>query len=540
MLSLGFGISYSFRTVPSNDFEISKNMEIFGAVYKELNAFYVDETQPGLLMKEGIDGMLTSLDPYTVYYPESNIEDYRFMTTGQYGGIGALIRKQGNYSIVTDPYEGYPAQKAGLLAGDKIISIDGKNIVGMASDDVSKILKGAPGTQVKLKIIRDGENSELEKTLTREEIKVKDVPYFGMVDDKTGYIKLNGFTNSASSEVKTAFTELKKNNNLERLIFDLRGNGGGLLTEAVNIVNIFVPRGTEIVRQKGRMPSMNAVYVARESPMDTLIPLVVLIDGGSASASEIVSGAIQDLDRGVVIGQVSYGKGLVQQTKNLPYNTVVKLTVAKYYTPSGRCIQRLDYSHKDEGGKAATVADSLRKKFKTKRGREVYDGKGIDPDITIEEKDYPKILISLISQHLIFDYATKYFRENKNIAAAKNYKLDEQGYAGFLEFVKTKDYSYTTNSVKAFEDLKQIAQKEKYFDGSEKEFDALIKKLQPSKESDLTRFKKEISEFIEEEIVGRYYYQNGKIEHGLSNDPFILKSVEILKDIKRYKEILRK
>ena len=270
-----FTIGYSFRPVPSSDFEMSKNMEIFGAVYKEINAFYVDEPQPGLLMKEGIDGMLTSLDPYTVYYPESDIEDYRFMTTGQYGGIGALIRKQGDYSVVTDPYEGYPAQKAGLRAGDVLLTIDGKNVVGMESDEVSKILKGAPGTSVKIKIRRDGENSELEKTLTREEIKIKDVPYYGMIDKNTGYIKLTGFTNSASTEVKAAFTDLKANKGMERLVFDLRGNGGGLLTEAVNIVNIFVPRGTEVVRQKGRMPSMNMIYLAREQALDTLIPLIV-------------------------------------------------------------------------------------------------------------------------------------------------------------------------------------------------------------------------------------------------------------------------
>ena len=533
-----FTIGYSFRPVPSSDFEMSKNMEIFGAVYKEINAFYVDEPQPGLLMKEGIDGMLTSLDPYTVYYPESDIEDYRFMTTGQYGGIGALIRKQGDYSVVTDPYEGYPAQKAGLRAGDVLLTIDGKNVVGMESDEVSKILKGAPGTSVKIKIRRDGESSELEKTLTREEIKIKDVPYYGMIDKNTGYIKLTGFTNSASTEVKAAFTDLKANKGMERLVFDLRGNGGGLLTEAVNIVNIFVPRGTEVVRQKGRMPSMNMIYLAREQALDTLIPLIVLIDEGSASASEIVSGAIQDLDRGVVVGQVSYGKGLVQQTKNLPYNTVVKLTVAKYYTPSGRCIQRLDYSHKDETGKAGTTADSLRKKFKTKNGRDVLDGKGIDPDVDIAEREFSKILISLISQHIIFDYATKFHRENQTISPAKTFKLSETFYNEFLNFTKSKEYSYSTSSMKEFELLKTTAQKEKYFEGTEKEFDALLKKLQPSKEADLVRFKAEISEFIESEIVGRYYYQNGKVEHSLSNDPFILKSIEILNDVKRYKGIL--
>lgn len=529
-------IGYSFRTVPSNDFEISKNMEIYGAVYKEINSYYVDQPQPGQLMKEGIDGMLRSLDPYTVYYPESDIEDYRFMTTGQYGGIGSMIQKHGDFSVVTDPYEGYPAQKAGLEAGDIILAVDGKEITGLHTDDVSRLLKGAPGTAVKIKIKRNDE--VLDKTLTREEIKIKDVPYFGMVDDKTGYIKLNSFTNSASSEVKAAFKTLKDEKGMKQLIFDLRGNGGGLLNEAVSIVNIFVPQGTEIVRQKGRMPNMNAIYYAKEQPLDDKMPLVVLVDGGSASASEIVSGSIQDLDRGIVIGTQSYGKGLVQQTKNLPYNTVVKLTVAKYYTPSGRCIQRLDYSHKDEKGKAIAVADSLITKFKTRNGREVYDGHGIDPDIKIEEREYSKILISLITQHIIFDYATIFRRSNKTIGDARNFSITDEQYNAFLAYTKDKDYSYTTSSEKEFETLKKIAEEENYFSGAEKEFDELLKKLQPSKEEDLIRFKREIKEFLELEIVGRYYFQTGKTEHALNNDPYILSSVKILNDTKRYNGIL--
>lgn len=529
---------YSFRPVPSSEFEMSKNIELFGAVYKELNAYYVDEPMPGQLMKEGIDAMLESLDPYTVYYPESDIEDYRFMTTGQYGGIGAVIRKNGDYSQVADPYEGYPAQKAGLLAGDMILEIDGKSIKGMNSDEVSRFLKGAPGTTVKLKVKREGENTTIEKILTREEIKIKDVPYFGMINDKTGYIKLTGFTNSASQEVKAAFKELKEKKGMKQLVFDLRGNGGGLLTEAVSIVNIFVPRGTEIVKQKGRMPNMNISYPAKEEPLDLEMPLVVLIDEGSASASEIVSGSIQDLDRGVVIGQRSFGKGLVQQTRNLPYNSMMKLTVAKYYTPSGRCIQKLDYSHKDKSGKATSTADSLLKKFKTKNGREVYDGRGIDPDVLVEQKEYSKIVASLYAQNILFDYATKFHRENKNVSSARDFRMNDTQYKDFLAFVQNKDYSYKTMSEDKFEELKKTAEREKYFQGAEAEFDALLKKIKPSKEDDLIRFKDEIIEFLESEIVGRYYYQNGRVEHSLSTDPEILRAIEILNDVPRYKGIL--
>ncbi|MBX7094655.1 MAG: S41 family peptidase [Flavobacteriales bacterium] len=531
-------VGYSFRPVPSNEFEMSKNIEIFGAVYKELNAYYVDEPMPGKLMKDGIDAMLESLDPYTVFYPESDIEDYRFMTTGQYGGIGAVIRKNGEYSQVAEPYEGYPAMKAGLIAGDMIYEIDGKSIKGMTSDEVSRFLKGAPGTSLKLKVKREGTEGFMEKTLVREEIKIKDVPYYGMIDQQTGYIKLNSFTNTASAEVKDAFKNLKEKHGMKQLVFDLRGNGGGLLTEAVAIVNIFVPRGTEIVRQKGRMPNMNAVYPAKEEPLDLNMPLVVLIDEGSASASEIVSGSIQDLDRGVVVGQRSYGKGLVQQTRTLPYNSMMKLTVAKYYTPSGRCIQKLDYSHKDQSGKATVVSDSLIKKFKTKNGREVFDGRGIDPDVNVEMKEYSRIVASLYAQNIIFDYATKFHRENNSITNAKEFRFTDAQYNDFLAFVKNKEYSYKTMSEEKFEELKKTAEREKYFQGAESEFEALLKKVQPSKETDLMRFKDEIIEFIESEIVGRYYYQNGKIEHTLRTDPEIIEAIKIFNDPSRYKGIL--
>lgn len=529
--------SLSFTPVESNDFELSKNIEIFGSVYKEVHAFYVDEPQPGKLMKEGIDGMLKSLDPYTVYIPESDIEDYRFMTTGQYGGIGALIRTREKYVMITDPYEGYPAQKAGLMAGDKILEIDGKLLEGKTSDEVSRFLKGQAGTTVKLKVKREGEEP-FEKTLTREEIKIKDVPYYGMIDAETGYIKLNGFTQTASSEVKAAFRDLKEKKGMKKLVFDLRGNGGGLLMEAVNIVNIFVPRGQEIVSQKGRMQGMSAVYHGKEEPLDTQIPVAVLIDGGSASASEIVAGGIQDLDRGIIIGNRSYGKGLVQQTKQLPFNSMVKITVAKYYTPSGRCIQKLDYSHKDQSGKAIVFADSLVGKFKTKNGREVFDARGIDPDIKVEEKEYSKITAAIYANDLIFDFATKFRKENEKIDPAKTFTLTEKQYEQFLEYIKDREISYQTSSEVKFEELKKTAEKEKYYEGSEKEFEALLNKIKPDKKSDLMKFRSEIKEILENEIVSRYYFQNGRVELSLKNDQVILKAVEILNDTEKYKGIL--
>ena len=364
-LSISF-IANAFQ--PEGDevnFEMGKNLELFGSVYKELHMYYVDEIEPGNLMTVGMDAMLESLDPYTVYIPESQIEDFRFQTTGQYGGIGALIRKEGEYVMVTDPYKNYPAQKEGMRAGDLIMAIDGKSIKGKASDEVSALLKGSPGTKIKLTFTRPGVTEEMEKTLTREEVKIPCVPFYEMIDGETGYIKFTQFTSNSADDVKKAFKALKEKG-MKKLIFDLRGNGGGLLNEAVDIVNMFVPKGTEIVKQKGKVSSMNFNYKGNNDPTDLNIPIAVLVDGMSASASEIVAGGLQDLDRAIIVGQRSYGKGLVQQTKSLPYGAMIKLTVAKYYTPSGRCIQKLDYTNKKEG-KAEAVADSLIKKFKTKK-----------------------------------------------------------------------------------------------------------------------------------------------------------------------------
>ncbi|MBP6428403.1 MAG: S41 family peptidase, partial [Bacteroidia bacterium] len=371
--------SYSFV---DNYFEVSKNLDIFSSLYREVNMYYVDSVDPGKIMKKGIDEMLSSLDPYTNYIPESNIEDYRFMTTGQYGGIGAVIRPKGDYVIVSDPYEGFPADKAGLRAGDVILEIDGKTTKNKKTDEISRALKGSPKTEVKLLIKREGEEKPFEKILVREEIKVKPVPYYGMLDNKIGYIKLNSFTENCAKDVAEALKELKLKNNLSGLVLDLRGNPGGLLHEAVNTSNIFIPRGQEIVSTKGRYKDADRPYKAVNEAIDTELPLAVLVNSGSASASEIVSGSLQDLDRAVVIGQRTFGKGLVQTTRPLSYNSQLKITTSKYYIPSGRCIQALDYTHRNEDGSVGKIPDSLVSEFKTKAGRKVYDGGGIKPDYT--------------------------------------------------------------------------------------------------------------------------------------------------------------
>jgi carboxyl-terminal processing protease len=541
ILFAAFSISFIANAFqPEGDevnFEMGKNMELFGSVYKELHMYYVDEIEPGNLMQIGMDAMLESLDPYTVYIPESQIEDFRFQTTGQYGGIGALIRKEGDFVMITDPYKNYPAQKEGLRAGDIIIAIDGKSIKGKASDEVSSLLKGSPGTTLKIKFTRPGSTEEMEKTLTREEVKIPSVPFYDMIDAETGYIKFTQFTSNSADDVKRAFKALKEKG-MKKLIFDLRDNGGGLLNEAVDIVNMFVPKGTEIVRQKGKVSSMNFNYKGNNDPNDLNIPIAVLVNGMSASASEIVAGGLQDLDRAIIVGQRSYGKGLVQQTKSLPYGAMIKLTVAKYYTPSGRCIQKLDYTHKQEG-KAVAMADSLIQKFKTKNGREVFDGRGIDPEIFIPEKEYSQITTALFAQDLIFDYATNYRIKNETIADARNFNFTDAMYDDFLVFLKDKEYSYSTATMKEYETLKKIAEKEKYAEGAQAEFDALLKKISPDKNEDLKRFKEEITWFLENEIISRYYYEDGRIEMSLVNDPFIIEAKKVLDDKSRYDAILK-
>ncbi|AFD07612.1 S41 family peptidase [Solitalea canadensis] len=519
-------------------FEISKNLDIFSALYREVNTNYVDEVEPAKLMRTGIDAMLKSLDPYTNFYSESEIEDVRFMTTGQYGGIGATIAQRKGEIVVNEPYEGSPAQTAGLRAGDIIVAIDGKSTKGKNSGDVTTFLKGQPNTPVVLTLRRPGENADFQKTLTRQEIKIKNVPYFSMVTDNIGYIKLTGFTQNAGNEVKDALAELKKNGGLKAVILDLRGNPGGLLNEAVNVTNVFVDRGQLIVTTKGKVADNNRSYKTLNTPIDLAIPVAVLTNSQSASASEIVSGAIQDLDRGVVVGQRTFGKGLVQNTRPLAFNTQMKITVAKYYIPSGRCIQALDYTHRNPDGSVGKIPDSLIREFKTTNGRKVYDGGGVTPDFVTDQNSLSSIAISLLSKSLLFDYATNYRNKNATIAPAKTFTLSDADYNDFVKYLSDKDYDYVTASEKTLEEYKNAAIKEKYFDAIKPDYEKLKNSLKHDKQSDLVKFKDEISGLLESEIATRYYYQRGKIESTLKRDKDIKKAVEVLTNTNQYNTAL--
>ncbi|MES2512947.1 MAG: S41 family peptidase [Bacteroidota bacterium] len=516
-------------------FEVSKNLDVFNTLYRELNIAYVDETKPGQLMKTGIEAMLASLDPYTNYYTENDIEDYRFMTTGEYGGIGALIQDVNNKITVTEPYENFAAFKAGLRAGDEIIEVNGVNVSAKKTEDITNMLKGQAGTPIKLKIIRLGQTAATEVSLNREEIKVKAVPYADMLNAEVGYIKLTSFTDNCSGEVKEALVKLKEKN-CKSLILDLRGNPGGLLNEAVNIVNLFVEKNNEVVSTKGKVKDWNKQYFSLYTPIDTQMPLVVLVDNNSASASEIVSGALQDLDRAVILGQRSYGKGLVQQTRDLTYNTKLKVTVAKYYIPSGRCIQALDYTHKDEEGRVEKVPDSLITAFKTKNGRIIYDGAGILPDVKTEPVKYSNVLLTLLNKNHIFSFVNQFLLKHPQHNASSTFS--DADYNAFVEYLKDKDYKYKTQSDFELEDLKEDATTEKYFESIKSEYDALVNKMAANKKDDLIRFKPEIKQFIEEEIASRYTFQKGRIETALKFDGDVTEAKKILADKQKMTSIL--
>lgn len=517
-------------TISAGDsfFEISKNLEIFTELYKELNIYYVDDTQPGKLMKTGIDAMLASLDPYTQYIPESDIEDYRFMTTGQYGGIGALIKKKDDRVLISEPYEGFPAMKAGIWAGDEIVEVDGRKISGMNTEEVSKLLKGQAGSTVN--VITKRNNAEpVTHMLVREEIKIPDVPYKGILDgtDGVGYIKLNSFTQTAGQEVRNAMKELK-DQGASKLVLDLRGNGGGLLRESVNIVNLFVPKNQLVVETKGKIPEWDKAYKTLSEPVDADIPLVVLVDGQSASASEIVSGALQDLDRAVIVGDRTYGKGLVQQTRDLFYNSKLKVTVAKYYIPSGRCIQKLDYAHRDSTGKATEVEEDAIAEFKTRNGRPVFDGRGILPDLEVEDPELAKVVGGLYSSDLIFDFATNYRLQHPEIGAPQEFVVTDSIYADFLSFVKDRDFDYQTETVDALEQLEEKAKQERYYEHAREAIEALRREVTPDRSEDLIRFRSDIVEVLRNEIVSRYHFQTGRAKAAMDTDPYIRKAVEVL------------
>jgi carboxyl-terminal processing protease len=519
-------------------FEIAKNMEVFTQLYKELNTYYVDDVDPNKLMTDGINRMLDGLDPFTNYITGADLDEYQLQTTGKYGGIGARITKIGDNVVITDPYEGYPAQKAGLQAGDAILEIDGKAATKYNSEDVSQLLKGEPGTKITVKVRKAISNEEKTITFNREEIKIENVPYFGMVSDNIGYIKLNMFTDNASGEVQDALKELKKNQNLKGVILDLRGNGGGLLNEAINICNTFVDKGTNIVNTKGKIQEANMQYSTTGKPIDTDIPLAILTDGGSASASEIVSGSMQDLDRGVVIGQNTYGKGLVQITKPIAYKSKLKVTISKYYIPSGRCIQRIDYSHRGNDGIASALPDSLRKEFKTKSGRVVKDGAGVEPDIKTDEEKVAPITIALFNNNHVFQFANQYKYKNTSLRNTNNFSLSDEEYNQFIEFLKGKEYEYTTSSEVKLADLKKSIKDDNFSPEIQKVIADLEAEIKHDKSKDLIKYKPEIKKYIEQEIVSRYTFEKGKIANSLNNDIDVKKAIEILSDAVKYKSML--
>jgi carboxyl-terminal processing protease len=535
LVSITAFVGFSFR---DDYFEISKNLDIFATLFREVNLYYVDEIKPGDLMKTGIDAMLESLDPYTNYIPEDDIEDARFMTTGQYGGIGALIRTKNDYVVIAEPYENAPAAKAGIMAGDVILEVEGKSTKGKTTSDVVKILKGTPNTPVKITIQRPGEEKPIEKTIVREEIKVKNVPYYGMIDDKIGMIKLTGFTEDAGREVKDALTKLKENPNLEGVVLDLRGNPGGLLREAINIVNVFVEKGLDIVSTKGKVKEWDKTYKSLNNPTDLTIPLAVLVNRSSASASEIVSGSLQDLDRAVVIGQRSFGKGLVQTSRPLTYNTQIKITTSKYYIPSGRCIQAKDYSHRNDDGSVGSVPDSLIREFKTKNGRKVFDGGGVNPDVSLAMKEYAPITRALAGENYLFDFATQFRIKNPTLVGAKEFTVSNELFNEFIEYIGDKEIKYETESEELLEKLKTAAEKEKYFSSFEKEYNAMKEKMMHDKKADMLKARDEISQLLADEIVSRYYYQRGRIENSFATDAEITRAVEILKNKTFYNDVI--
>ena len=529
---------YSFNDDKRN-FDIVKNLDIFYSLFRELNSYYVDETNPEKLISTGINNMLKSLDPYTTYIPESDMADFRFMTTGEYAGIGSLISKRDQYVVIAEPYEGFPAALAGLKAGDKILSIDGKDMAGKSTPDVSAMLKGSANTSLKIKVERPGVKKHLTIELERKKIQINPVPYYGMLNDETGIIILNNFTQDCSREIEKAFLDLRDKQGAKSVVLDLRSNPGGLLDEAVKIVNLFVPSGSEVVSTRGKVKQWDKTYKAMRRPIDTLMPMAVLISRGSASASEIVSGALQDLDRAVILGQRSFGKGLVQTTRNLSYNAKLKVTTAKYYIPSGRCIQALDYAHRDEDGSVGLVPDSLITEYKTQNGRSVFDGGGISPDIKVESHKYANVTFALVIQQMIFDYATTFVLKNKTIAPAPSFTISDATYNAFIAFVKAKkDFRYESLSQEKFKDLVKTAKREGYYKKAENDFSAMEALLKLDVEKDMRQFEDEIKELMALEISKRYYYQRGSIINGLKNDLELNEAKALLDEMSRYQGLL--
>lgn len=534
-LLVGIFFLSSFSDGESKFFAISKNIEIMANLYRSVNNSYVDNIEPAQLMRIGIDSMLKSLDPYTNYITESQVENARLQQNESNADIGVELVKKGDYVFVQDVFEDLAAYKAGIKAGDKIIAVNGYNALKRSVDDVKQILKGQPGSELRLTIGRP-DQADQSIAVVRDRTEPKSVPYFGMIDDKTGYVKLNIFSANCSGELKKAIETLKDEHKMQNLVFDLRHNGGGLLNEAINIVNLFVPKGQLVVSTKGRTDEWNKEYKTNNEPLIPDMPVAVLVDERSASASEIVSGTLQDLDRGVIIGVRSFGKGLVQQTKPIGYNAQLKLTVAKYYTPSGRCVQAIDYYGTYKDG-ATSVPDSLRKQFKTHNGRPVWDGSGVEPDVLIEKEPLSNIAKSLQDSLLIFDFVTQYFYKNPTINPAKEFVFNDTDFESFVAYLKDKKYNYPVKSEETLKKLHELVEKEKY-DDARASLAALENKLTAEKNKDLYRHKEELKNIIRQEIAARYYYQKGRVEAGLSNDPNVKKALDLFADPVAYNKLL--
>jgi carboxyl-terminal processing protease len=529
-------ISVAFlATQESRDFRIGKNLDIFYSLFRELNTFYVDDINPDKIIKTGIDNMLKTLDPYTVYFPETEADEFSILTTGKYGGIGCLVRNAADYAIITDVYKGFPADLAGIKPGDIVKKVDGVNLKSFGTDKISEKLKGDPGTDVTLTIERNGKESDYP--MKRARIALPPVPYYGMIDPKTGYIRFTTFTENCIDEVKKALVSLKAQNP-DAIILDLRGNPGGLLTEAVEIVNLFVGPGNEVVSTKGKSRQFAADYKTTNQAVDDKIQLAVIINRGSASASEIVAGAIQDLDRGVIVGQRSYGKGLVQIVRPLSYNTQLKVTTAKYYIPSGRCIQALDYSHPNEDGSVGLIPDSLISVFKTKNGREVKDGGGISPDVEVIPETLSQITTELYIHNYIFDFATQYYWTHTDIKTPEQFKLTEQDYSDFRKFLTDRNFSYKTSTEESFADLVSNAKKDKYYDKHKDLFNSVQKEITHNPDEDLTAYRNEITQLLSEEIIARYFYEDGAIAWSIKTDDQVKKAISVLGDRSLYNSIL--
>jgi len=530
-------VGLSFTAPAEKYFDIAKSLDIFATLFKEVNAYYVDEIDPKELIDKGIYGMLESLDPYTDYIAEENLEEFSILTTGQYAGIGALIGVINNKIVITNPYAGLPANQAGLKVGDQIISVNGINVEGKSTSEVSTLLKGKPSTEVKLVVRRAGQPQDITLQINRQKIKLTNVVYKGIVQNDIGYIKLDDFTPGASKEVEEAVIELKKAG-AKKLILDLRDNPGGLLYEAVNIVNLFIPKGLEVVSTKGKVKDWNKTYFSLNNPIDTTTPLAVLTSGGSASASEIVAGALQDYDRAILVGQRTFGKGLVQTTRPLSYNAQLKVTTAKYYIPSGRCIQALDYSHRNADGSVDKFADSLKSEFLTKGGRKVYDGGGLDPDLVIKNEYLSPASVQLITSGYIFDYATLYCAQHPELNSTQNFKLSDEDYKKFGEWLAGKKFVFSSELEEQMKELVEVAKKERTYGEIQGQLSALKNQIELNRSKDLSRYKDEIAKVLEEEIAFHFGLIKAQTELSIKSDNELKEAAKYLHDSLQYRTLL--